>query len=397
MTTEQLGVPQLHINKPKSQQRNIVFLVNTLEYLMSHRREILESLVASSWDISVICFKDNPNENLKIFLKENHINLLYFKNNVPHFVRIKKLINFLKKRENFLLHCVGVEASFWGSMISFLQRPQHIFYAISGLGSLFVGNSFYLRFQRATFLLVMWISVNFNNFTFLFHNNEDRKLIGDRIPKSKSAAVTLPGSGVNLEKFHPVPISWEKPLVLMPARLIRDKGVIEFVDAASALHNAGLKCDFVIAGGVFINNPSHLTEMEIEHLKATTPVKFLGAVSDMSTLYQKCCVVCLPSYREGLPKVLLEAGASGRAVITTNVPGCRDAIISGKTGLLVEKGNSNDLAVAIFSLVENRNLCEQLGKNGRKLAEERFSVENIVNAHHKLYAMTAYESCGDML
>jgi glycosyltransferase involved in cell wall biosynthesis len=387
----------LRINNLKSEQRNIVFIVNTLEYLISHRREILESLVLSSWKISIICFKNSPNKNSKIFLKNNNIDFLYIKDDINYFSRIIKLVYFLKTRENFLLHCVGVESCFWGSLMSFIQKPQHIFYAISGLGSLFIKNSANLRAQRIIFLLAMRVSVDLNDFTFLFHNNDDRKLIGDRIPKSKNAAVTLPGSGVNLEKFHPVPISWEKPVILMPARLIRDKGVIEFVDAASALHNAGLECDFVIAGDIFLKNPSHLTEAEIEHLKATTPVKFLGAVSDMPTLYQKCCVVCLPSYREGLPKVLLEAGASGRAVITTNVPGCRDAIISGKTGLLVEKGNSSDLAAAIFSLVENRNLCEQLGKNGRKLAEERFSVENIVNAHHKLYAMTAYESCGDIL
>ncbi|OUU50715.1 MAG: hypothetical protein CBC25_07710 [Pelagibacteraceae bacterium TMED65] len=171
----------------------------------------------------------------------------------------------------------------------------------------------------------------------------------------------------------------------MVSRLLSDKGVYEFVLAANIIHKRNVSAKFLIAGGLDLKNPTGLSIKDLEKLKKNKNIKFLGHQKNIPSLYANSHIVCLPSYREGFPKSLIEAAAASRAVVTTNVPGCRDSIIPNKTGLIVPVKNANKLANAIQFLIDNPKIRKSMGKSGRKLAETQFQIKRVVNIHLKIY------------
>lgn len=151
------------------------------------------------------------------------------------------------------------------------------------------------------------------------------------------------------------------------------------------LKNKGVNAKFLLAGDIDKQNPSGLNLADLKKIEKEGFVQIIGYQKDIPSLFARCHIICLPSYREGLPKILIEAAAARRAVITTNVPGCKDAIISNKTGLLVPVKNIEALAEAIQDLIENSKKRRIMGAEGRKLAEQEFNIDNVVKSHMKIY------------
>ena len=175
------------------------------------------------------------------------------------------------------------------------------------------------------------------------------------------------------------------PVVVMVARLLQDKGVNEFVTAAKLLKKRGVNVRFWLVGEPDIDNPASVNKSDLNIWRNEGTIDLLGFRDDIANLFAKSSIVVLPSYREGFPKALVEAAACGRAIVTTDVPGCRDAIEPEKTGLLVPVKDPIALADAIQRLIENPELCKSMGQAGRVLAERRFAIEKIVDAHFKVY------------
>ena len=195
----------------------------------------------------------------------------------------------------------------------------------------------------------------------------------------------LRGSGVDLSKFTYMSSPPGRPVVSLAARLLRDKGVLEFAAAARLLRTRGVKARFWLVGEPDPANPASLTEQEFSILRDEGIVEALGYRKDIAALYAKSHIVCLPSYREGLSRALLEAAASGRAVVTTDAPGCRDAIIPDETGLLAPVRNAEKLADALQWLIEHPKERAAMGRAGRALAEREFAIEKIVDQHLRIY------------
>ena len=172
---------------------------------------------------------------------------------------------------------------------------------------------------------------------------------------------------------------------MLAARLLVEKGVREFVEAAYIINRKKKVARFVLVGNPDPGNPSSILKREIQTWQENNIIEWWGKSEDMPKIFSKCNIVVLPSYREGLPKVLSEAAACGRPIVTTDVPGCKDAIIDRSTGLLVALKDSQKLASAIGTLIENPRLCKEMGKKGRKLAEKKFDVKNICITHLKIY------------
>ena len=173
--------------------------------------------------------------------------------------------------------------------------------------------------------------------------------------------------------------------MLFPARLLADKGVFEFVKAAQLLFEKGIRARFVLAGIVDSANPASVSQRQLEDWVAGGVIEHWGYRTDMPQVIAVANLVVLPSYREGLPKVLLEAAASGRAVVTTDAPGCRDAIVPGMTGLLVAVRDHLSLAFAIEQLLANPEERKAMGLNARRLAESEFDVRVVVEKHVAIY------------
>ena len=171
----------------------------------------------------------------------------------------------------------------------------------------------------------------------------------------------------------------------MASRLQRDKGVIEFFQAAEILKERRHDVEFNFIGSLDSNYASVITENELIKWKRKNVINFLGHRDDIESLFQKSSIIVLPSYREGFPKVLQEAAACGRAVITSDVPGCRDAIKEGLTGVLVNPKDPFDLAEKIDYLLSNTVILIEMGLEARKFAEKEFSIERVIKKHLEVY------------
>ena len=171
----------------------------------------------------------------------------------------------------------------------------------------------------------------------------------------------------------------------MISRIIKDKGVLEFAEAATILKKKKFDGDFILVGNIDKNNPSAISNSLVQKW---TKEKILNVINFKSKIYKyikNSTIIVLPSYREGFPKVVMEASACGRPVITTNVPGCRESIINNRTGLLVPVKNSIKLSDAIIKLSTDRILLKKMSKAGRIFAEKNFDINKVVSMHLKIY------------
>lgn len=193
----------------------------------------------------------------------------------------------------------------------------------------------------------------------------------------------LPGEGIDTARFQPQPPS-EAPRLrfLMVSRLLRDKGVIEFVEAARRLHSQGVNAQFILLGAVDADNPTAITSDEVDSWQAEGIVTYLGVTRDVRQPIAEADCIVLPSYREGLPRSLLEASAMEKPIIATDVPGCREVVVDGETGYLCRVKDADDLAAKMHRLLElPRAERERMGRCGRQFVVDRFD-EQLVLRHY---------------
>lgn len=283
-------------------------------------------------------------------------------------------------------HLVTVKPIIFGGLAARLTRVPAVVAAVSGLGFLFLARGWRAAVRRRLVLVLYRIALGHNNLQVIFQNQEDRALIqrGTALPDSK--CTVIPGSGVDLVRFSAQPMPPDPVVVAMAARLLVDKGVREYVQAARQLRAEGVQARFWLVGAPDPGNRASVSERELEDWRAQQVVEMLGHCADMARVFSASHVVTLPSYREGFPKVLAEAAACGRPVVTTDVPGCRDAIASGETGLLVPARDATALAAALRRLIQDAALRASMGRAGRALAERRFGIDAVVQAHMQIYA-----------
>jgi len=193
------------------------------------------------------------------------------------------------------------------------------------------------------------------------------------------------GSGVDLDRFKASDLPPGRPMVLLMSRMLWDKGVGEFVDAARTAEERGADARFVLVGDPDPENPAAIPRETLQRWSDSGVVEWWGQRSDAPALLAQARVVVLPSYREGLPKVLLEAAASGRPMIATDVPGCREVVEPGVTGQLVPARDAAGLAEAMLGLLADPERCRQMGTQARRLAEREFGVEAVVSRTLAVY------------
>jgi len=251
---------------------------------------------------------------------------------------------------------------------------------LCGLGAIFVRLD--LKTKLIRWLLLRLLSAIFSgsNTRVVFQNDCDRDLlVGMKVVAREQTYVT-PGNGVKVERFVPVPEPEGTPVVLLPGRMLWEKGVGDFVATAEALRKAGVHARFVLVGAPDADNPGCIPESQLRNWHESGVVEWWGSQADMPSIYARSALVCLPSYYgEGLPNVLAEAGASGRAVVACDIPGCRQAVRHGENGLLVPPRDPEALGEAIRLVLADSDLRRRLGASGRQRAVEEFSHARIVN------------------
>jgi glycosyltransferase involved in cell wall biosynthesis len=264
------------------------------------------------------------------------------------------------------------------------------------LGFVFVAKGIMAVIRRWLVKIMYRMAMGHTNLKVIFQNSDDLSYLGRLVELPDRKVSMIRGSGADLSKYRLTPQPTGIPVVLLPARLLVDKGVREFVESAKILRQRGLSeqnVRFVIVGKTDPANPHSLHQDELSLWEKEGIVELWGHRSDMPHVMSTAKIVVLPSYYgEGLPKVLIEAAACGRVVITTDHTGCRDAIIPGITGILVPVRDSLALANAIQDLLIDPVRCNSMGQAGRKLAVAKFDERKVVSDHLEIYKELIHNS-----
>lgn len=371
----------------------LLFVTNDAWFFVSHRLELASTMHESGWS----CFVSaRPDETVDQIEKAGAKFLPWsvrprgksFLTEISTFLELRKV---LKEVKPDLVHMITIKPVLYGGILCRLMGVPSCVFAVSGLGALFSGTSLFSRMLRFPLILIYRFVVNHPNNILIFQNEDNKKQLLTLLGIDANTRL-IRGSGVNLSNFALIEEPSGIPVVTLAARLLKDKGIGEFVDAAAILMERGLEVKCQVAGGNSgAGNPAAYTQNELETLQQKTHIDWLGEVKNIPDLFSKSNIVVLPSYHEGLPKVLVEAGAAGRPVVTTNIPGCKDAITPGETGLLVPVRDPIALANAIETLLLDKSLRQKMGGAGRELVEREMQTTSI-SAQHK----TIYEDLNSM-
>jgi glycosyltransferase involved in cell wall biosynthesis len=284
-----------------------------------------------------------------------------------------------------VVHLVTIKPVLMGGLLARLAGVPAVVAAVPGLGFVFMSQGAKAVIRRWLVGVLYRIALGHRNLKVVFQNSADRGGLANLAHLPDSKVEMIRGSGVDLALYRSTPLPPGVPVVLLAARLVSDKGVHEFVRAARELKQQGVLARFCLVGAVDPASPTSLVDAELAQWVAEGVIESWGYRTDMAMVLSAAHLVVLPSYREGLPKVLLEAAACGRAVVTTDVPGCRDAIDPGVTGVLVPVRDAAALAAALNALINNPALCQTMGNAGRALAENAFDVRQVVATHLRIY------------
>ena len=366
---------------------SILFVVNTTSFFLSHRLPLAVAAKDAGFKVHIATSDSSTSPLIKaegfvhhsVDLKRSRTNIL---SNLATFISLVKLFRSVNPS---LVHLVTIKPVIYGCIAARILRIKSVVAAISGLGTVFIDNSFRGLLRRLLVLKLYKSAFKHPNLAVIFQNKEDRDLfLGKNLIDSKSCHL-IRGSGVQISDYPYLPEPDNVPVVVMASRLLIDKGVIEFVESAKILKLEGEDIIFRLIGDSDPDNRTGVSENFLNQCHSEGFVELLGYREDISEQYARANVVCLPSYREGLPKSLIEAAACGRAVVTTDVAGCRDAIIPNITGLLCPAKDPKKLATAIKKLILDPNRRQEMGRAGRKLAEVEFAIEHIVRLHLNIY------------
>ena len=303
------------------------------------------------------------------------------------------LRRLLRQERVDLVHGFTIKCAVYGSLAARLAGVPARVNAVAGMGYVFTSNALKARMLRPLVRVVMRVAMGGRGVRLILQNPDDVKLFERAHIVDSSTVRLIPGSGVNCERFTPDPEGARSAgaarfRVLLPSRLLWDKGVGEFIDAARRLRSEGRAVDFLLAGDPDPGNPASVPEATVRASAEEGAVQWLGHVDDMPALFHSVDAVILPSYREGLPKGLIEAAACGLALVTTDVPGCREVVTHEVNGLLVPLRDPVALARAIARLQDDPVLATRLGAAARAKAllefDERIILARTIAVYREL-------------
>jgi glycosyltransferase involved in cell wall biosynthesis len=288
---------------------------------------------------------------------------------------ILRLRRLYRREQPDLVHHFTIKPVLWGSLAARLAGVKKVVNAITGLGYVFTTRSTFTLIAR---LLVRWLyRLCLRDSRVIFQNQHDLDFFERERLVSPGQAALIRGSGVDIQRYQPAPLPAGLPVVVLPARMLWDKGVAEFVEAAHIINADGVKARFALVGLPDEGNPSAILPVRIEEWVRLGLVEHWGWRDDMAAVYHAASLVCLPSYGEGLAKSLIEAASCGRALVASDIPGCREVVQNDVNGLLVPPRDARALADALRTLLDDRTRLEEMGRSSREIAVRHFAVEMV--------------------
>lgn len=371
-----------------SRKTKLMFFVTEDWYFVSHRLALAKAAIAAGFDVALITRTGSHEKEIR----DAGIRLYPFEidrsglNPLREITTLHKLYRIYKIEKPDIVHHVALKPVIYGSLIAKLVQTKGVVNALTGLGSVFSSNAPLSRLLRPLVLGMFKVALSGKNQRLILQNHDDADLFAKKKIVEPGLIRLIRGSGVNTGAFCAIdePPSLP-PLVVLPARMLRDKGICEFVEAARMLHKKNVKARFVLVGKPDKQNPSSISPEQLAKWHEEKVVEYWGWHADMAAIFQDAHIACLPSYREGLPKSLLEAAACERPIVATDVPGCREIVIDGKNGWLVPKGDAAALAAALEDAITNPDKRKAYGKAGRELVLSSMSEEKVISETLSVY------------
>lgn len=284
-----------------------------------------------------------------------------------------------------LVHHFALKPVVYGGLAARVYKEISCVHSIVGLGSAFTTEHRTMYFVRWLLVLLLRTALKRKDATCIFQNQDNlNDFVRSEIARADQA-VLIRGSGVNMRQFVPRPEPRGVPVVILPGRMLLEKGVREFVAAADLMHAQGVSVRFALVGEP---DADHVTSIPVSQLRewdASGVVEWWGQQDDMREVFARSNVVCLPSYGEGVPKALIEAASCGRAIVACEVPGCREVVRHGENGLLVPVRNPEALAHALTTLIHDAALRARMGCRGREIAVSEFAEDLVLSQVIEVY------------
>lgn len=359
----------------------LLFVVNQTEFFLSHRLPLALAAQRQGYEVHIA----TPTSPAVAIINDKGLahHDIPFSRQGMHPLRelttLRALFRLYRSLRPDIVHHVTIKPVIYGGLIARLTGVPAVVNAVSGLGYVFISSGRRALLLRSVVRAGYRLALRHRNSRVIFQNRDDLALFGKKHLIDAKQAVIIKGSGVDLDRFAPMPEPSGPPVVMFASRLLRDKGVCEFVEAAETLRNSGVQARFVLVGDIDPGNPASLPTETVRRWQKEEVVEWWGRRDDMPHAMAQAHIVCLPSYREGLPKILIEAAACGRPIVTTDVPGCREIVRDGENGLLVPVRNVEALSTAIKRLIEDSPLRRRMGEQGRKIAEKEFGLQHVIS------------------
>ena len=366
----------------------ILFVANVDWFFISHRLVIAEEAKKNGFDV-IVAAKDTGRSQEIIDKGIQFINLSFSRsgtNLIREFITLIKVFKIYYILKPDIVHHITLKPVIYGSLIAKVLKIKGVINAISGLGYNFTEGRKSL--VQKVMLLIMKFGFNRKNVVIIFQNENDQKELTELgVIHPSNLIVRIKGSGVDLEKFHESSFpSFNRIKILLPIRMLWDKGVKELREASDILNKKYYdNIEFILSGLADEDNKAGVPASYLNDWQDGTYVKWIGHQKNMVEVYQNSHIVVLPSYREGMPKSLIEACAIGRAIVTTNAIGCRECVDEGINGLKVPVKDAQSLANAIETLVNSPNRIVEMGKASRLKAKKEFDINFVLQIHSQIY------------
>lgn len=368
--------------------RKFFFIENRLRYFRNNRLELAKNLALEGNEVHCATleyykedFDSLHDEIFNIHVSDRYVN--YDKVNRNSIRYICKLVN---QYDPDIIHIFTINSIVKVGLGLFFQKRRNIVCSITGLGYSFISNGIKAKLIRAFTSLFIRLFIIKHNVDFIFQNSDDVLLFKKKLRIFKFNSTLILGSGVNTERFIPKLLANPIPVILFGGRLLKDKGIFEFIEACNIIYKKDIQAKFLIAGDIDRENPSGLTETQLNQILNNSVFQYLGYQKNMAELISTVDIVCLPSYREGLSKFLIEAASCGKPIITTNVPGCREVVEDNINGFIVEAKEVDSLATALEKLILDESQRLSFGSQSRNIAIKKFSMDSVVKEIKKVYS-----------
>ena len=368
--------------------KKILYVVNDLYFFENHFSKVAQAMTEKGYEISVaadVIDEEIQKKYPKLTFHSIPINRSGM-NPFKEIITIKKIHSLLKREKPEIIHNITIKPILYSSLASrLIKTPSQIINSVTGLGYAFTGQN--NPFLKALIKKMLYYFIPKKRVHYVFLNKADFSVYQNLGLLTSSNYTFVKGSGVDQFNFSEVaPSQKEKLIILCSARMLSDKGIYELKKASELLHKVHHKnIQFHLYGGVDLKNPAAIPEQKLLEMNVPNYFEWKGHTQDIKKALVLCDIYCLPSYREGLPKAIVEAMAIGRPIVTTTAPGCDDCVEEGYNGFKVPVKKANELAEKLKILVQSENKRLIMGKNSRTFFEEEFTLKRVIKQFITIY------------